>query len=558
MKSVRKISVLTVAIILLSALFGMVKSPTNVGADENISLTVPAVAIVDIGEEWFAEGMRTWQGASPGIARTKGGRLFACLFSGGVDEPKEENYAIYMYSDDDGKTWVDPFLIVHHPDPQTRVFDPSLQVDSLGRLWINWNQQYPMPGGRDFPYGWWRIRIDNPDAPIEQVKEAIRTQTPKCMSRGIRINKFIEMSNGEWLQPMAESGGPFIRIMVSGDQGETWTLRGSVQKQMAGVYEPMVVEKLDGTLWLLTRLGMAQSTLPPGGGVGASYSDDGGESWSDIEESLPYPYVGSSSRLFFGRLKSGALLFITNNTGTIWRRNLTAFISYDDGKTWSYSLLLDDRDGVRGSIIDGPSYPDCVQAEDGRIYVVWDFGRYNEMELRMSVFTEEDIKAGKLVSGASRDKVIVSKIGPYKDIVEVKAEIPESIRVKKKTQLKDIIKKLPTDITIVDEDGKEVNLQGNWAGKNYNPLVEDYYEFYFALANTEEMNLLKDTHKLLSVEVVVGSPKKPAGTGGNDTLEPSEGGCNGSVNAYGICALGVVLSALLIKGKKIRNGRKEY
>lgn len=485
----------------------------------------PAEVVVDPSGEWLEPEMRSWQGASPGIARTAGGRLFACLFSGGVNEPKPENYAIFLYSDDDGKTWVDPLFIVHNPHEQTRVFDPSVQVDSLNRLWLCWNQQYPIPGGKDFPYGWWRLRIDDPDAPIEEVKQEIRTQTPARMAMGIRINKFIEMSNGEWMQPMAIAGGPYVKLMVSADKGDTWTLRGTVPKGTIGVYEPMVVEKLDGSLWLLTRLGMAQSVLGPAGGVGQAFSDDGGASWSDIEESLPSPLVGSSARLYFGRLRSGALLFITNDSDSIRRVNLTAWLSYDDGKTWPYSLLLDDRIGVGGSLIDGPAYPDCIETDDGRIYVVWDFGRYNEQEMRMTVFTEEDIKAGRLVSASARDKVVVSKRGPYKDIESVGTAIPDSLQVKVGAALADVIAKLPSTVEVTDEDGKTYTLSGSWAGKNYNPQVAGEYEFYYTLDATEEQKDLKDTHKLLTVRVTV-----------------KKGGCGGAV-VGGVGMGGLLLTA---------------
>lgn len=483
---------------------------------------------------------RSWQGAAPGIARTPKGRLFACLFSGGENEPQVENYVIFSYSDDDGETWIDPFMVVCHPDEHTRVFDPSLQVDPLGRLWLNWNQQYPMPDGRDFPYGWWRIRVDNPDAPIEQVKAQINAQTPQRITGGIRINKFIVLDNGEWMQPMALSGGPYIKYMVSSDQGDTWEMRGTVQKNTIGVYEPTVVQKKDGTLWSLIRLGVAQSALGPAGGVGQSFSSDGGESWSTVEEALPRPLIGASARLYFGRLKSGALLFITNDSETIRRVNLTAYLSYDDGETWPYSLVLDDRVGVGGSIIDGPSYPDCVQADDGRIYAVWDFGRYDEKEMRMSVFTEEDVKAGRMVSAEARDKVVVSKLGPYKDVTAVTTELPESFSVKKGTALADVTSRFPTQVQVLDEDGTSYTLEGNWAGKNYNPQEEGEYVFYYALSDTEGQKYLKDTHDLLSVRVTVEADK----------------GCSATVSTTTIAVIGV---AVLAMGTllSVKSGRKK-
>ena len=226
---IKKIAALIASTLLgVACIFGGFDRSIITKAEEDSPLYQTPEILTDPDEmqEVIDKAGRSWQGAAPGIAVTKGGRLFACLFSGGEKEPQAENYAIYMYSDDNGKTWVDPFLIINHPSHTARITDPSLQVDSLGRLWIFWNQQYPMTGSS--AYGWWSIRIDNPDAPIEDVISSINNAVPVRHSDGIRINKFIERKNGEWIQPIAITGAQYIYIYASGDQGDTWELRGSV------------------------------------------------------------------------------------------------------------------------------------------------------------------------------------------------------------------------------------------------------------------------------------------------------------------------------------------
>ena len=51
--------------------------------------------------------------------------------------------------------------------------------------------------------------------------------------------------------------------------------------------------------------------------------------------------------------------------------------------------MLDERHPV--------SYPDGIQAPDGKIYVVYDHGRYpgTAREILMAVFTEEEVLAGE-------------------------------------------------------------------------------------------------------------------------------------------------------------------
>ena len=56
-------------------------------------------------------------------------------FSGGDTEPHPENTAYLTSSDDGGRTFGAPVAIVL-PRSGTRVFDPTLWLDPLGRLWL--------------------------------------------------------------------------------------------------------------------------------------------------------------------------------------------------------------------------------------------------------------------------------------------------------------------------------------------------------------------------------------------------------------------------------------
>lgn len=56
----------------------------------------------------------------------------------------------------------------------------------------------------------------------------------------------------------------------------------------------------------------------------------------------------------------------------------------------------------------GCSYPDGLQAEGGRIYQVYDQGS-EAVQIPLAVFTEEDVAAGKPVSGHCRLQVPVTQ-----------------------------------------------------------------------------------------------------------------------------------------------------
>jgi predicted neuraminidase len=127
-----------------------------------------------------------------------------------------------------------------------------------------------------------------------------------------------------------------------------------------------------------------------------SISRDGGKTWPIAQPSrIKHP----SARFFIRRVASGKLLMVKHHD-TTGRNRLTALLSDDDGKTWSEGLLLDERGTV--------SYPDGIQADDGRIYIIYDRNRTKDRQLLMAVFTEEDIAAGT-PSQQTRLKVLVNQ-----------------------------------------------------------------------------------------------------------------------------------------------------
>ena len=61
---------------------------------------------------------------------------------------------------------------------------------------------------------------------------------------------------------------------------------------------------------------------------------------------------------------------------------MTVYLSEDDGMTWKYKKLIDERMDV--------SYPD-VDFYNGKIYLTYDRERIRAKEILLATFTEEDI-----------------------------------------------------------------------------------------------------------------------------------------------------------------------
>ena len=363
--------------------------------DLDAALQAPALT-TSPGPE-YASSTRRFQGI-PGIEIAPNGRLWAVWYTGGPGEGIE-NYVVVVTSDDDGATWSDPVLVIDPPG-RVRAFDPTLWYDPCGRLWLFWAQSEEHFDGR---CGVWCAWCGD-----SAVAHPVWT-APRRIANGIMMNKPTALSTDEWLLPAAiwpeeplredMADERFCNVIATTDAGETFTRRGSADSEGRGIDEHMIVQRRDGSLWMLIRMGY---------GIAESTSTDGGSTWSP---GVPTGLGGPGSRFFIRRLASGSLLLVNHHDfmgrrdedGFTPRNNLTTFLSEDDGRTWQGGLLLDERFGV--------SYPDGVQGRDGRIYVIYDRERVGAKEILMAVFREEDARAGTCVSPDARMKVLVNRAG---------------------------------------------------------------------------------------------------------------------------------------------------
>ena len=317
-----------------------------------------------------------------GIERTAKGRLWAIY---GRDVESTRTYQVLKTSADDGQSWSEVQLMVL-PREGTCAMSANVWIDPLGRLWLFWGQTAGMNDGR---FGVWAIVADDPDAAEP------KWSAPRRLGDGILLNKPTVLRNGDWLLPASVwKADNSCRVIASTDQGKTFQLRGTAHisdPATRGPDEPMIVERKDGSLWMLVRVqGLAQSV-----------SNDGGRTWSPVERS---GIRHTTSRFFIRRLRSGSLLMVKH--GPLNKRTkrelLTAYISDDDGKTWQGGLMIDERDGV--------TYPDGIQAEDGTIYIIYDYNRTPEGVIHMATFREEDVRAGKPVTDKVRLRMLIDRL----------------------------------------------------------------------------------------------------------------------------------------------------
>jgi predicted neuraminidase len=373
------------------------RTPTAVETD--LSLEPPAINTRP-GPEYQDDARKA--GMIIGMDRTRKGRIWGCWVGNGDNA---NGWFSVASSDDGGKSWSKPRLVIDPSDPSKdlwrRALVGNLWTDPAGRLWLFFDQSLGYFDGRA---GDWYIRCENPDAAEPVWSKPVR------FADGCTLNKPTVLKNGDWLLPVSlwtrEKIGPawlkelhhdldgsrMASVYASTDRGATWARRGGVAFPQTDFDEHMMVELRDGRLWMLARTKY---------GIGESFSTDKGRSWS---EPKPSAIQNVSARFFIRRLRSGRLLLVKN--GPIDRRlakrsHMSAYLSEDDGKTWRGGLMLDERAAV--------SYPDGFQAPNGLIHILYDWNRHTDAEILMAKFREKDVMAGKFVSRGSGTRIPVNK-----------------------------------------------------------------------------------------------------------------------------------------------------
>jgi len=379
-----------------------------------LTFAVPAEAYyLGAPDAEHAHATRRHEGI-PSMARDPAtGRLWALWYGGITPCEDSNNYLMIATSDNDGDTWKE--VLVYDPDGSgpVRAFDPEMWVSPDGKLQITWTER-TVPVAETPTNGKWNYaRLSGADDPalvssdrlmmltLDASKEPTAPYSaPRQIGTGVMMCKPIVGPKGEWMFPVSiwwakESAG----LLVSEDGGKTFARRGGA------TVAPEEGQTFDEHSIVLMKDGSIHSWIRTNKGAKESFSTDGGYTWSPVVEGT---FANTPTRRVVTRLASGSLLLIKNgdkpdaNQG---RKNLTAFVSDDEGKTWKGGLLLDARPSA--------TYPDFALAQDGTVYAVWDYDRCGDREILFGRFTEADVRAGRPVSPQTKIGVTVtSRIKP--------------------------------------------------------------------------------------------------------------------------------------------------
>lgn len=316
----------------------------------------------------------------PTIAASADGKvIYAAWYSGGA-APGPGNFVTVSTSTDNGETWVNDQLVVYPKSGSSRFFDPVLWRDEKGQVRLYYGSAadslvwdgFGGVNSVDIAVKGSKIVYSNPKRLTDGVmsNKPIYLESKKIALFPVYIDKSPEPDSGEVKYP---ANGAFV---FSNDQNGLNLYSSIVLPDSIRIHdEPQLVE--------LSPAGEFLALLRTTKGIYSASSSDYGKTWT---EAKPFTASGptTSSRFYLGKLASGNLLLVSNNSTV--RNNMTASLSKDGGKTWPYQLLLDARENV--------SYPDADQTPDGNIHVVFDRDRTGAKDILYFRFTEEDVLKG--------------------------------------------------------------------------------------------------------------------------------------------------------------------
>lgn len=311
-------------------------------------------------------------------------------------------------SSDGGKTWGEISAVadsdglqIGNPAPVVDLTDPNFPN---GRIFLFYNtgdnHEYEVRTGKGLREVWYKTSADNglnwnksvnitemvhrPNRPDKNPKynfkedwrayanlpgHAIQIQDGK--NKG-RIYVAANHSAGD---PQKDFKDYTAHGYYSDDHGKTFQLSENVN--YPGTNESTAVELENGGLMMNSRnqSGDVKARI-------VSISKDGGQSWDStyVDTQLPDP-VNQASLLLLEFENGEAVLAFSNAANESERDDLTVKISYDSGKTWTKSILIDkSEEGYNG---DFTAYSDLVKISENEIGILYEKDNYSEIVFKI-------------------------------------------------------------------------------------------------------------------------------------------------------------------------------
>ena len=290
---------------------------------------------------------------------------------------------LVRFSDDNGRSWSEQSIIWE--DGRNTCGNPCPVIDqTTGRiiLFMSWNllgeggKIVVTKSGKDTRRPFMCYSDDDGLTWSEQVDLTESCKNPDwgwyATGPGVGIqlqsekykNRLVIPANHSYTankpeEPVMEGGyGYGSHVLLSDDGGAVWRMSTPVTP---GCNESQVVELSDG------RLVMNMRSYNRLNCRAISYSDDGGETWSEIEHALQLAEPVCQASIIEYEHYMGKRMFLFSNPAALDERTaLTVKTSFDDCKSWSNAKLID---GKR------VQYSCLTVLPNGNIGILYEIGR---------------------------------------------------------------------------------------------------------------------------------------------------------------------------------------
>ena len=260
-------------------------------------------------------------------------------------------------SKDDGKTWGDVHTLIEN-DGGCNVMEVNFLRLRDGRIALFYCQK----------------NSEEKDCRVNMRTSADEGKTwsaPKEMSPaghyvGLTNGRSLRLKTGRILLEAWEAGDCYCYL--SDDDGATWRESRRIKPEKADSYEPICIERKDGSVLMLLRT-MAE-------GQYRSISRDGGETW---DAPKPTQLLCTPSPAALTRIPTtGDLLVIWNdNPGAKSRNPLTSAISRDEGETWEQLR------NIESTPDDAWAYPAVTWAGNNALTTYFNYKGGHSLQLRI-------------------------------------------------------------------------------------------------------------------------------------------------------------------------------
>jgi sialidase-1 len=297
-------------------------------------------------------------------------------------------------SKDNGKTWSDLQVIWDHKENvcgnPAPVQDKTTGIIYLLTTW-NLGEDHESEIIRQTSTDTRRIYIlysidegeswSEPEEITQSVKKDTWTWYATGPCHGIQLEK--SKDKGRLIIPCdhIEAGSKkyYSHIIYSDDHGKNWKLGGTTPQDQ--VNECAVAELSDGKLILNMRnYDRSKKTRR------ISLSEDGGMTWGNIyaDHTLIEPICQASTLRYSFQDQGKSRLLFSNPANKNKRENMTLRISYNEGATWTKSMVLHS----------GPSaYSDLARLGNGNIGCLYEAGNQNPYEgIVFQIVSLEDLE----------------------------------------------------------------------------------------------------------------------------------------------------------------------